>query len=219
MELMLDSLNLEDLKDCLSTLPVSGVTSNPSIFKKENTADFWGHMTAVKALLSADQSLHVQVLSDDRNEILREAEEILSRLGAETHIKIPVTEEGLAAIRQLTGRGVHVTATAIHTTMQGILAALAGADYAALYYNRMRNMEIDSNAVLRTLRLLLDRQHSPCRLLAASFQNAGQVTEALANGAHSVTVSPDILRRSLRLPVIRQTIADFRRDGGLPSEA
>ena len=66
--------------------------------------------------------------------------------------------------------GYHITATAIYTVIQGFLAIEAGADYLAPYYNRMENLNIDSNSVIRQLALAIDRQNSPSKILAASLK-------------------------------------------------
>ncbi|NBK20886.1 MAG: fructose-bisphosphate aldolase, partial [Spirochaetia bacterium] len=124
MELMLDTANLQEIERGISLYPISGVTTNPSIIKEEKAEDFFGHMKAIRTLIGHERSLHVQVVAETCPAIIAEAEKILSVLGEETFIKIPVTEEGLQAIRILSSRGISVTATAVYTTIQGILAML-----------------------------------------------------------------------------------------------
>lgn len=73
------------------------------------------------------------------------------------YIKVPVTPAGLAAMKTLKAQGYQITATAIYTVFQGLLAIEAGADYLAPYYNRMANLNIDSNAVIAQLSEAIDR--------------------------------------------------------------
>lgn len=94
MELMLDTANLQELDRYLADYPAVGVTSNPSILKKEGGVDLWEHLRKVKALCGEDRSLHVQVVANSTPLILQEARRILAELGEETYIKIPVTPAG-----------------------------------------------------------------------------------------------------------------------------
>ena len=105
-----------------------------------------------------------------------------------------------------------MTATAIYSTMQGILAALAGADYLALYYNRMENNCTDPAAVLRELRAFLYGSGCGAKLLAASFKNVGQVTAAFAHGAHGVTVDPGLVKTGLGMASTAGAVEAFRAD-------
>jgi len=93
---------------------------------------------------------------------MRAAAEIRKKCGDAVYIKVPVTPAGLAAIKTLKPEGYKITATAIYTTFQGLLAIEAGADYLAPYYNRMENLNIDSDAVIRYWQL-------PLRMLAKSI--------------------------------------------------
>lgn len=126
-ELMLDTANLEDLKEGLDNWPVVGVTSNPTILKEEGGIDVYARLREIKALCGKKRSLHVQVVSTDTGAILEEAHHILDKLGKDTFIKVPVSAAGPGpAIKKLAAEGVNVTATAIYSTMQGMLAVLAG---------------------------------------------------------------------------------------------
>lgn len=212
MELMLDTVNLEELKYYLDYYPVVGVTSNPSIFRNEGDVDFFKHLRKVRKLVGTGRSLHVQVTAGDYEGMIREAERIREEVGNDTFIKIPVSEEGLKAIKTLSSQGVYVTATAIYTTFQGMMAVLAGARYAAVYYNRMQNIDVDPDRVIHEVTALINKNGLDCKLLAASFKNVGQVTSALIHGAHSVTVPVSLLTTGLSMPSIQKAVDDFRRD-------
>lgn len=209
MELMLDTANLKDIAKGITTYPISGVTTNPSIIKAEGNVDFFEHMKKIRGIIGRDRSLHVQVIAQDASHIVQEAEKILSILGEETFIKIPVTEEGLKAIKTLSSRGVNVTATAVYTTIQGILAMLSGARYLAVYYNRMLNIDIDAAKVIKELSGLLWANAGNCQVLAASFKNISEITTAYANGASCCTVPLDLLTTGLRMPSISKAVEDF----------
>jgi TalC/MipB family fructose-6-phosphate aldolase len=209
MELMLDTANLKDIAKGITTYPVTGVTTNPSIIKNEAPTDFFVHLKKIRGIIGRERSLHVQVVSRDYETILREADRIRSILGEETFIKIPVTEEGLKAIKILGEQGANVTATAVYTTLQGILAMLGGARYLAVYYNRMLNLNIDSALVIKQLSSMLWANHGNCQVLAASFKNISEITTAFVNGASCCTVPLGLLTTGLQMPSITKAVDDF----------
>lgn len=212
MELMLDTANLEQLNYYLDIYPICGITSNPSILKKEGSIDFFKHMKQVKELAGTNRSLHIQVITENCEDIIKEAEKILEVVGKDTYIKIPVTEQGIKAMKRLSEKGVNITATAVYTTLQGMLAILAGAKYVAVYYNRMQNIDIDSNKVIYELSEIVNKNGFDCKIISASFKNIGQVVQAFCNGAHSATVPPELLTEGLSMPSIQKAVTDFKKD-------
>jgi Transaldolase len=209
MEFLLDTIHLDSIKKYAAVIPLAGVTSNPSIVKKEGRIDPFAHLRQVRSLIGDQATLHVQVVADDTDGMIRDAHTVLGKLGKNTYIKVPVTEAGLRAIKILKGENVSVTATAIYTKFQGYLAIEAGADYIAPYFNRMQNMNIDSDRVVAELANAIKRNNSSTKILAASFKNVGQVNAAIEAGAQAVTISPDILKNALDFPPIQQAVTDF----------
>ncbi len=209
MELMLDTANLKEIEAGLEIYPISGVTTNPSILQAEGGVDFFPHMLKIRKLIGQERSLHVQVVAHDSEHIILEAERILNELGPSTFIKIPVTEEGLKAIKLLAPRNINITATAIYTTLQGMLAMLSGARYLAVYYNRMLNIDIDAAKVIKELSSLLWANSTNCQVLAASFKNISEITTAYANGASCCTVPYSLLSTGLSMPSITKAVHDF----------
>ena len=199
MEFLFDTANLEAIETYQKVFPITGVTSNPSIIKAEGKIDLFHHFKKIREIIGPDKSLHIQVVCDTCDEMLKEAE-------------VPVTEEGLKAIQILKARGIKITATAIYTKMQAIIAVQAGADYIAPYFNRMENMSIDPRSVIAETADLIRLYGYQTKILAASFKNAGQVTDAFSCGAHSATVAPSILCDALKMPAISQAVDNFRKD-------
>ena len=111
MEFILDTVDLEEIKDGVDHMPIVGVTSNPSIVKKTSPEDFFGHMRKVREIIGKERSLHVQVISLDAETIVKEAHRILEEIDDQVYIKVPVSYEGLKAIKILKSEGVNVTAT------------------------------------------------------------------------------------------------------------
>ncbi|WP_159723209.1 fructose-6-phosphate aldolase [Enterococcus sp. CSURQ0835] len=212
MEFMLDTANLAEIEKYVGILPIAGVTSNPSIVKKEGKVDFFEHMKKIRSLIGERHSLHVQVVADDYEGMLQDAETILAKIDQKVFIKVPVTEVGLKVIKELKHRGVNVTATAIYTRFQAYLAIAAGADYIAPYFNRMENQNIDPRAAISEMAKEIQRSGSQTKILAASFKNAGQVNAALEAGAQAATMGVEIIAQALAMPSITQAVTDFTKD-------
>lgn len=212
MELMLDTANLIDIKTYLDIYPISGITSNPSILKKVGHIDIFNHLNQIRKIIGVDRSLHVQVVTSTSEDMVKEAYRICEKIDKSVYIKIPVNEEGLKAIKILKQKGYYITATAIYTKIQGDLAILAGADYIAPYVNRMDNISISPKEVIEHFAHMIEVHNHSTKILAASFKNAGQLTNAYEWGAHSVTVDPNILHDALNMPSISKAVNDFRLD-------
>ena len=212
MELLLDTANIPKIRHALEYYPISGLTTNPSIISKEGIIDFFNHLRAIRELLGPNRTLHVQVISDDAQTILREADALREKLGEDIYIKTPVSKEGLKAIGLMAGKGFNVTATAIYTTMQGQLAMMAGAKYLAMYYNRMMNLDIDADKVFGEVADAILVGGYDCKIVGASFKSVMQLTNAIADGAHALTVPPDLLEAALEHPSIAKAVSDFQKD-------
>jgi TalC/MipB family fructose-6-phosphate aldolase len=208
---MIDTANLEAIARCVDLFPIAGVTSNPSILEREGKIDFFPHLRKIRDIIGPDRSLHVQVVARDAGGIIREAETILKKIGEGVFIKIPSTGEGFKAMRHLRKRGVRITATAVYTQIQALVAAASEADYIALYYNRMKNMDIDADHSIRALRSVLDREKMGAKILAASFRTIHQATDAVSSGAHGITVPDRLLQDAFELPVITAAVDDFHK--------
>jgi len=212
MELLLDTANLKSIRDAVSTYPISGLTTNPSIVSKEGRSDFFGLIREIREILGKERTLHVQVTRTDCEGILKEAEAIRKNVDEDVYIKTPVSKEGLKAIGIMAREGFNVTATAIYTTIQGELAAMAGAKYLALYYNRMLNLDIDADAVFRSTSNAIAASGLDCKIVGASFKNIMQVTNVFADGAEAVTVPPELLDTALANPSIDLAVKNFNKD-------
>lgn len=211
MEIMLDTAKIETIQLLQQALNIAGVTTNPTILKKEGGDHPFEQLKTIAQLLP-DASLHVQVVGTTATEMIEDAQVIANNLSKSVYIKVPTTLEGLGAMKILKQQDFKVTATAIYSEMQGYLALNVGADYLAPYYNRMENQGIQATKVIEHLANKISNEHFNSKLLAASFKNSLQVNEALQAGSHAVTVAPDILLTSLNSPLILQAVEQFQLD-------
>ncbi len=212
MEFLLDTANIEDIKKYNAILPLAGVTSNPSIIKKEGEIDFFQHMKEIRSIIGRERSLHIQVVAQDYEGMLKDAETILQNVDKDVYVKIPTNAEGLKVMQALKKQGVNITATAIYTKFQAYLAIATGADYIAPYFNRMENLNIDPREAITAMAEEIERINSSTKILAASFKNVSQVNAAVECGAHAATLGTDIVENALSMPSVQKAVDDFTRD-------
>ena len=209
---MLDTIDKQEILGCIRTMPICGVTSNPTIIKKQGKIDFFPYFRELRGILGTNRSLHIQVAAPDADGMMNEAEAILQKVDAQTFIKVPVNEAGLEAISRMKNAEMSVTATGIYTKTQAYMALEAGADFLAMYYNRMETLDIDAFDTFASVAQMIDRYGYNARILGASFKNITQVNRAFEAGAQAATVDPSILKAALRLPVIDKCVRDFAND-------
>ena len=212
MEFIIDTVNLEEIKEAVEYLQIVGVTSNPSIVKKTNPQDFFKHMKEIRKIIGQERSLHIQVISKDCDTIIKEAHRILKEIDDKVYIKVPVSYEGIKAIKLLKEEGINVTATAVYDLMQAYMALEAKADYIAPYVNRIGNLGADPFELINELsnRIIMDGYES--KIVAASFKGVQQVKDALNNGAQAVTVPVEVLKQIFANPNIEKAVNDFNQD-------
>lgn len=207
MELIIDSSNIERIKELNDLLTITGVTTNPTILTKSGREA----MDVVKDLcevLSEDQLLFIQTVQTSFEGIMEEAKMISSIRNKNMYVKIPVTHEGLRAIKECKKLGIHTLATAIYTADQAFLAAMNGAEYLAPYTNRMCNYG-DGVQDVKDLIEMLRVNHMPAKVIAASFKNTYQVHELIKAGIQAVTVPCDVLYQMIDHPGTKIAVGEF----------
>lgn len=212
MEFIIDTINLEEIKDAVEHMPIAGVTSNPSIVKATAPQDFFGHMKAIRNIIGQERSLHIQVIAKDCDTIIKEAHRILEEVDDQVYIKVPVSYEGIKAIRALKAEGIHVTATAVYDIMQAYMALAAGADYIAPYVNRIGNLGNDPEELISDLQTRIVEDGYDCKILAASFKGVKQIRDAFGSGAEAITAPVALLKQVFANPSIEKAVNDFNAD-------
>lgn len=212
MELLLDTVDLDEIQDGVDYLPLSGITSNPSIVKKTAPKDFFAHMRKVREIITDARTLHVQVVAKDSETQLKEAEMIFKEIDPSVYIKVPVTWDGLRTIRILKEQGHHVTATAIYDIMQAYAAMEAGADYLAVYVNRVGSMGGDPYDLISKAEEKIALDDYSSKVLGASYHSVQQVRESLNAGAQAITVPHAILKATYANANIAKAVDDFTAD-------
>ena len=207
MEFILDTADLEAVKQLDELLTIDGVTTNPSIITRSGKQPEQVIKEFVEYLLP-DQKFFVQVVSTDYQKMLEEARYICGLRPENTYVKIPVTRNGYKAIKQLKSEGLGVLATAIYSADEAFLAAMNGADYLAPYVNRMCNYG-DGIGQVFDLMQMLETHGLNSKILAASFKNTEQVHALIAAGIDAVTLPPDIVYTMMDHPGTKIAVDEF----------
>lgn len=210
MKLIIDDANIENIRKIYEYYPVSGVTTNPSILAKVGGNPL-EYLKKIRQVIGEDE-LHVQVLEDRAEEIIREAEFLNEKLGANTYVKVPVNPEGLKAIKYLSKEGFKITATAIYSINQAYLAAEAGANYLAPYINRIDNLGYDGINIAKSIQKILNENKYETQILAASFKNSNQLIRLAEIGIGASTCSSDVIFKLIDDKNIDSAISAFKND-------
>ncbi|MDU3078034.1 MAG: fructose-6-phosphate aldolase, partial [Mixta calida] len=177
MELYLDTADVAAVKRLARIFPLAGVTTNPSIIASGKTP-VDEVLPALKEALGGRGKLFAQVMAPQAEGMVEDAFRLRAIIN-DLVVKIPVTAEGLAAIKQLRAAGVPTLGTAVYGASQGLLAALAGAEYVAPYVNRVDAQGGDGIQTVSDLQQLLTLHAPGAKVLAASFKTPRQALDCL----------------------------------------
>lgn len=208
---LIDTANIEAIKECCKYYPVSGVTTNPTIVSREKT-DFRNLLYSIREIIGDNKMLHVQTTATEADDIVKEAEMIKNVVRGNFYLKIPITKEGLRATAICKDKGIGVTMTAIFTQQQALIAASAGADFVAPYINRLDNIVSDGVHVVEETVKIFKSYNIKTQILAASFKNVEQVHKVSLTGADAVTINPDLFGMLIYHPLTYYAIDDFTKD-------
>ena len=211
MKFIIDDADVMKIKELYEYFPVDGVTTNPSILAKSGRQPF-DVLKEIREFIGKDAELHVQVVAKTAEGMIEDAERILKELGENTFVKVPVTREGLKAIKILSKMGVNITATAIYTSMQAYLAGKAGAKYAAPYVNRIDNLGADGVQTAKDIHDIFKKNGLETEVLAASFKNSQQVLELCKYGVGASTVACDVIEGLIKNQIVTSAVDVFTQD-------
>lgn len=212
MKYLLDTANLDEIRELSEYLPIAGVTSNPTIVKREGAVPFFAHMREIRTIIGSLRPLHIQVTARDYDDMMRDAEAVFRHVDEKVFIKVPVDFAGVKVIKALKRQGANVTATAVYGMDQAFIALEAGADCIAPYFNRMEALGVDAANVIGNIAGIINHYGYETEILAASFKQPAQIDRAILAGAHSVTVNPSILREVFGKKIIKDAVQAFSDD-------
>ena len=209
---MADTADLDELRKLYVFFPLEGVTTNPTIL---NNAGY-KLSVAIEGIqeLVGSGMVHVQMISAESDDMVREAKKYRSYFdfGDNFYAKIPVTENGYRAMRILKDAGINVTATAIFTQQQALVAMKAGADFVAPYVSRLDNISSHGIEVVGDIVKNIFEYDLKGKVLAASFKTVDQIYRVSMAGAHSATIGPELLHQLIKHPMTDIGVKQFEID-------
>ena len=211
MKIFLDTANVEQIKEGVSWGIVDGVTTNPTLISKE-TRDGKTFMDVVKEILRiVPGPVSLEAISLDHEGMVREARK-LAELGDNVVVKIPMTVEGLKAVRVLSGEGINTNVTLVFSANQALLAAKAGATYVSPFVGRLDDIGHVGVELIRDIREIYDNYGFATEIIAASIRHPQHVYEAALIGADIATVPFPVLEKMVRHPKTDEGIERFLKD-------
>lgn len=210
MELYLDTSDVAAVKKLARIFPLAGVTTNPSIVaaakKPPETL-----LPELHDALGGQGRLFAQVMANTADGMVSDARKLRAII-PDLVVKVPVTAEGLAAIKMLKAEGIPTLGTAVYGAAQGLLAALAGAEYVAPYVNRIDAQGGNGIRSVEELQQLLALHAPKSKVLAASFKTPRQALDCLLVGCQSITLPLDVAQQFIASPAVDAAIDKFEQD-------
>ena len=205
MKLFVDTADLEALRALADTGLVDGVTTNPSLIARQG-GKFLETIKAICALVEGPVSAEVAATDHDR--MVREGER-LAQIAPNVVVKLPLTWDGLKAIRHFAGKGVRTNLTLCFTATQALMAAKAGATYVSPFVGRLDDHGAHGMGLIADIRAIYDRYGFSTEILAASIRNEPHVRDAALAGADCATVPPAVFRALLAHPLTDRGLKAF----------
>lgn len=210
MELYLDTSDVDAVKALARIFPLAGVTTNPSIVAAGNqTLEVL--LPQLQEAMGGQGRLFAQVMATTAEGMVSDARKLRAII-ADIVVKVPVTAEGLAAIKLLKEEGIPTLGTAVYGAAQGLLAALAGAEYVAPYVNRVDAQGGDGIQTVTDLQTLLKMHALHAKVLAASFKTPRQALDCLLAGCESITLPLDVAQQMISSPAVDAAVVKFEHD-------
>ncbi len=194
MKIFIDTANVEEIRKANDLGVICGVTTNPSLIAKEGKV-FKDVVTEITSIV--DGPISAEVISLDSEGMVKEAME-LAKIHKNIVIKIPVTAEGLKAVKQLSAKGIRTNVTLIFSPAQALLAARAGASYVSPFIGRLNDISSNGNSLIESIAAIFDMHGIETEIIAASIRSPEDVVDAALAGAASSGLSL-LMRQSGRI--------------------
>ena len=208
MKLFLDTANVEHIKEANEMGVICGVTTNPSLIAKEGR-DFNEVIKEITEIV--DGPISGEVVSEDAEGMIKEGREIAA-IHKNMIVKIPMTVEGLKAVKVLAREGIKTNVTLIFSANQALLAANAGATYVSPFLGRVDDISMDGMELVRTIAEIFEVHGINTEIIAASVRHPIHVIEAARAGAHIATVPYTLVMQMVKHPLTDAGLEKFKAD-------
>ena len=208
MKFFVDTAEVEEIKDLLTTGLLNGVTTNPSLVAKSGR-NFKEVVAQICGLTDTPVSAEVAAL--DTAGMIAEGEH-LAEIADNVVVKLPLTFDGLRACAHFKRNGIKTNVTLCFSPNQALLAAKAGATYVSPFIGRLDDINLDGSQLIRDIRTIYDNFDIETEIIAASIRTANNVTDAALAGSHIATIPPGVIRKLVQHPLTDNGLAQFVKD-------
>jgi transaldolase len=204
VEIFLDTASAKEIREMLPWGIISGVTTNQKIFLAEKGINFKDRVLEILSLVDGPISVELTKTREGDDELIQEAKEYSNWNPKNIIIKVPMFGDGrgLRIVSRLKKEKIKTNMTCLITTNQVMLAAKAGATYASIFFNRVRDSGIDPIKVIQESKRIIEEGRFPTKIIVGSIRKPEDVNEAAAAGAHIITIPYKIL---VQMPLHQKT--------------
>jgi transaldolase len=208
MKLFIDTANIDEIREISEWGVLAGATTNPSLIAKEGR-DLKEVINEIVSIV--DGPISAEVVAENAEDMIQDGEALAS-MHENIVIKIPMTEEGLKAIKGLSKKGIKTNCTLIFSANQALLAARAGASFVSPFVGRMDDIGNAGMTLISEVAQIFDIHGIDTEIIAASIRHPMHVTESALQGAHISTVPYKVFKQMLKHPLTDIGIEKFNSD-------
>lgn len=210
MKFFVDTAKVEDIKKANDMGVICGVTTNPSLIAKEGR-NFEEVIAEIASIVDGPISGEVKATTVDAEGMIAEGREI-AKIHKNMVVKIPMTAEGLKAVKVLAAEGIKTNVTLIFSAPQALLAARAGATYVSPFLGRLDDISTPGIDLIQTIADIFNVHGISTEIIAASVRNPIHVIDCALAGADIATVPYGVIEQMTKHPLTDQGIAKFQQD-------
>ena len=212
MKFFIDTANLDEIREAMDWGVLDGVTTNPTLLGKEVEKTHRKPNDILKEICElVPGSVSAEGISLDANGIVKEGEE-LAKIHSNICIKVPMTPEGVKAIRILRSKGINVNTTLVFSCNQALIAAKAGTNYISPFIGRLDDVGQDGMELVSEIIIMLENYDFDTEVLVASVRHPLHVVEATQLGADICTIPFKVLKLMFKHPLTDKGIKRFLED-------
>ena len=209
MKIFIDTANIEEIRNAWNMGVIDGVTTNPTLMSKEKMKPEKIMEEIIKIVKGAVSLEATHLESCDA--IVKDAEK-LSKLSKNVVVKIPMTEEGMKAVKILSKKGIKTNVTLVFSANQALLAAKTGADYVSPFIGRLDDIGNDGMQIIRDIVQIYKNYDFKTQVIVASIRHPMHVVEAAKIGAHIATIPPNVIKKMFKHSLTDAGIKRFEED-------
>lgn len=208
MKFFIDTANINEIKEANELGVLAGVTTNPSLVAKEGV-DFHERIREICNVVEGPVS--AEVISLEADKMIEEGKE-LAKIAPNVVVKVPMTTEGLKAVKAFSDLGIRINVTLVFSAVQALLAARAGATYVSPFLGRLDDIGHNGMDLIRQIAEIFAIHGIETEIIAASVRHSVHVTDAALNGAHIATIPANVIASLVKHPLTDQGIEKFLAD-------